>query len=106
MKQLYIFLLAAFSLTAFASGITATGKIDHMYVNNEWSMVHLTGVQSNPDNCQSTAYYAIRPGEKNYEVLHSTLLAAHLSGKSVKFWVNGCGGQNNQYPRIVSVWMY
>ncbi|WP_196161754.1 hypothetical protein [Reinekea sp. G2M2-21] len=106
MKYIGIILVSLFSTFAVASGSTASGKIEHLYLNNTWTMVSVSGISENPDSCESTAYYAIIPSDSNYSALHSTLMAAQLAGKTVKFWVNGCSGQGNKHPKIVSVWMY
>ena len=106
MKRLIFILGFLFSVQLHASGVTAVGEISNIYVNNSWTMVHLPTVSDNPDNCSSTGYYAIVPSDSNYEALHSTLLAAHFANKRVKFWVNGCGGQNGSHPKITSVWVY
>ncbi|GAB1624093.1 hypothetical protein AAOGI_41430 [Agarivorans albus] len=105
MKKLFLMLTLLPALVN-ASGITSVGKIAHIYVNNGWTMVHLTDVSTNPDSCESASYYAIKPSDANYSSLHATLLAAQVAGKRVKFWVNGCSGQGNKHPKIVSVFMY
>ncbi len=93
-------------LVAHAGGGTGSGLIENIYVSNGWTMVHVPSIDSNPDNCASISYFAIKPEEENYAVLHSTLLAAFMAGKPVRFWLSGCGGQSNNHPRIVSVWIY
>ncbi|MCG7534513.1 hypothetical protein [Pseudoalteromonas sp. OOF1S-7] len=93
-----------------AGGNTTQGEIDTLYVNNYWTQVHSSSITGNPDSCggntSTPSYYAIVPTHPNYEALHSTLLAAKFAGKRVKFYVSGCSGQNNQYPRITSIWVY
>lgn len=109
-SKLLVFSCAiAFCIGAFAvqaSGTTATGHIKNVYVNNGWTMVHAPDITDNPDSCNSTSYYAIKPNEPNYNAMHGTLLAAFMANKKVRFWVSGCGGQNNGFPKIVSVWVY
>ncbi|KAF7787854.1 hypothetical protein PRUB_a2362 [Pseudoalteromonas rubra] len=89
----------------YAAGATSIGKIDIMYVNNGWTMVHGEKIKGNPSNCSDSTYYAIVPSHPNYDALHSTLLAAKLAGTNVNFYVSGCSGQNNKYPRITSIWV-
>ncbi|MBW8184274.1 hypothetical protein [Shewanella nanhaiensis] len=101
-----ILVLCFISLHADASGGTGSGVIENIYVNNGWTMVHVPTITNNPDNCPSASYFAIRPTDANYITLHSTLLAAFMAEKTVRFWLSGCGGQNNNHPKIVSVWMY
>lgn len=60
---------------------------------------------NNPDGCDSNFYYAITPGDPNYEAMHATLLAAYFSGKQTRFWVSGCGGQNGLSPKIISIFV-
>lgn len=86
-----------------ASGPTQLGLVESFYVNAGFTMVRMEGVVDNPDECQSTAFYALEPSQPGYEVLHSTLLTAYVSGKTVRFWVDGCGGQYGYYPHIKSV---
>jgi hypothetical protein len=106
MRIAILILSAIITFSAFAGGSTKLGVIDHIYVNNTWTMVDVTGVSDNPDGCNSTAYYAVVPSDANYQTIHSTLMAAQLAGKKVKFYVSGCSGQGNKYPKITSVWMY
>jgi len=110
-RLVYFFFVMSFTMPTIASGGTAKGKITRIYVNNEWTMVlvpellEASNELSNPDGCDSKSYYAIEPDDSNYNALHSTLLAAYLSGKEVNFWVSGCGGQNGKHPKIISVWV-
>ncbi|WP_444890836.1 hypothetical protein [Microbulbifer sp. DLAB2-AA] len=112
-KYLLFFSLLLPSLAFSAGGSTDTGVIEVMYVNGGWTMVRLPaldgaqpGSKNNPDSCPNSSYYALQPDTANYEALHSTLLAAQLANKKVNFWVSGCGGQSNQYPKISSVYLY
>ncbi|MEC4726877.1 hypothetical protein HWQ46_15095 [Shewanella sp. D64] len=103
---MFILILLFISAKSHASGGTGSGLIDNIYVNNGWTMVHVPSITNNPDNCPSVSYFAIRPSDANYLTLHSTLLAAFMAGEPVRFWLNGCSGQNNNHPKIVSVWVY
>lgn len=115
-KIVFNLFLLVFSGIALASGGTLHGKIEKLYVNNTWTMVHVPSLidtneqsqvtQNNPDGCVSISYYAIVPEDQNYSALHSTLLAAYFSGKDVSFYVAGCGGQNGAHPKIISVWVH
>jgi hypothetical protein len=98
-----------FSSMTIASGSTASGVIERIYVNAGWTQVRVPAIdnaQNNPDGCAKTYYFAIHPSDANYSAFHSTILAAQMSGKKVSFWVNGCGGQNSEYPRVTSVWLF
>jgi hypothetical protein len=108
----YFLVLMSLPVVVLASGGTDTDVISSLYVSGSWTMVALPklanaekGSKNNPDSCESTSYYATVPSEPNYNAIHSTLMAAQMSGKKVFFWVNGCGGQGGNYPRIVSVWL-
>lgn len=112
MNKYLILSALLFSSFVNASGGTGSGVITSMYVNNGWTMVHVPdlistemGSKNNPDSCASNYYFAIMPTDQNYSTIHATLMAAQMAGKKVKFWVNGCKGQNNSYPHIVSVWI-
>ena len=95
-----IFLLP---VCANAGDWTTWGEISEIYVHGNWTMVHAEGVNDNPDNCNSTVYYAINPTSTNYNAIHASLLSAFMAKKKVRFWVNSCGGQSNNYPHISSV---
>ena len=88
-----------------AGGGTGWGKITETYVNGGWTMVKVSGFSDNPDSCSSIDYYAINQVDVNYSALHATLLSAQMANKDVRFWVNGCGGQSNSRPHIVSVFV-
>jgi hypothetical protein len=98
----FILILFLVSSESHAGGGTGSGLND----NNGWTMVHVPSITNNPDNCPSANYFAIRPSDTNYLTLHSTLLAAFMAEKPVRFWLNGCSGQGSNHPRIVSVWVY
>ena len=89
----------------YAGGSTNYGEITELYVNNNWTMVRVQGVTANPDSCSGSGYYALNPADKNYEILHSTLLTAQIAGRKVKFYLSGCSGQSQKYPHIISVWL-
>lgn len=93
------------AIHANGNGGTGWGLVTETYVNSGWTMVKVSGVSENPDECMSTVYYALNPSQPSYTIFHSTLLAAHMAGKQVRFWVSGCGGQNDKYPKIVSVFV-
>ncbi len=112
MKNIFLLILISLPSLAQASGGTDSDVISSLYVSGEWTMVMLPnlanaekGSKNNPDSCDSTSYYAIVPTDANYNAMHSTLMAAQMSGKKVMFWVNGCGGQSGRHPKIVSVWL-
>lgn len=106
MRAFLLSILSVFSTTpAFASGSTDWGKVSEIYVNGGWSMVKAEGIDDNPDSCQQPNYYALNPTQLNYETLHSTLMTALVTGQSVRFWVDGCNGQNNEHPHIASVFV-
>lgn len=91
------------NIAGASGGGTAWGKITLLYDNVNWTMVQVSGVTDNPDGCSQVDYYALNQTDINYATLHGTLLAAQLANKDVKFWVNGCGGQSNTRPHIMSV---
>jgi len=99
----FVFLLAASPVDA--GGGSAWGTIIESYTNNNWTMVRASGITDNPDSCTSVYYYAVMPEDKNYETIHSTLLAAQIAEKSVRFYLSGCSGQYGDYPHIVSIWI-
>jgi hypothetical protein len=90
---------------AYASGSTAWGKITVTYVNGGWTMVKVDGFSDNPDECADVDYYALHPNDPNYKVLHAALLSAHIANRYVRFWVDGCSGQGQSRPHIVSVFV-
>lgn len=111
-KSIFAAITLTTSLFAYSSGGTDKGVITSMYVNNGWTMVSVPDLhttikssKNNPDSCTSNSYYAIIPSNPNYTTIHATLMAAQMAGKQVHFWVNGCSGQNGDYPKIVSVWV-
>ncbi|QTL35762.1 hypothetical protein [Pseudoalteromonas viridis] len=92
---------------------TKGGKIDSLYVGNYWTQVHISrgtlAIDTNHcgDKSKTPAYFAINTTHPNYNVLHSTLMAAQFANKTVKLFVDGddCAGQNNNYPRITHIWV-
>ncbi len=102
MKYFLLFLLF-FSSFSLAGEGTKQSLISKVYVASYWAMVRVPDISANPGNCRNTSYYAINPDDRNYESLHSLLLAAYVAGKEVSFWVHGCGGQGNNHPKIISV---
>ncbi len=111
LKYMFSFIVLVYAVNSNAGGSTGYSEIQEMYTNNNWTMVIVPGIRDhntidgNPDKCESKSYYAIMPEDKNYEALHSVLMAAQMSGKSVRFYVGGCSGQNGMFPHIVSIWL-
>lgn len=111
MKKVCGLLLTVFLCSNVAAGgSTEYGKITEMYTSLDWTMVIVPDITSsttrdpNPDLCPKSTYYSIEPEDKNYQAMHSVLMAAHMAGKDVRFYVSGCSGQNNEFPRIISIW--
>lgn len=115
MKVLIFLSTLLIASNVMSGGTTGAGEISNIYVNNGWTMVSIPDLidpsaenqaLNNPDGCTNNGYYAIVPTDSNYSALHATLMAAHFASKRVKFWVNGCGGQNGNHPKISSIWVY
>ena len=105
-KLLFFVLCLVCSSPLFAGGgQTGWGKIIEIYTHPSWTEVKIDGFSNNPDACGSTVWYSL-PLEKNgntaYNSMYTSLLTAFTTGKSVTFWVSGCGGQFS-YPSISSI---
>ena len=106
MKVVIWLLAIVVSVNAYGvGGGTSWGKVTELYVHGSWTMVRVSGITENPDECESVAFYALNSSDANYEVLHSTLMASFMSGKEVRFWLNSCGGQHSKHPHITSVFV-
>lgn len=100
--SLIIFMLSN-SLSAFSGGFSNVGVITEVYVNSGFTQVQMSGGQVNPDSCSATASYGFKTTDQNYEGLLSAILSAQMAGKNVQFYLTGCSGQNDAYPKIVSI---
>lgn len=109
MKKILLFiatiLTIATGVSVSAAVQTTKSAIDATYIWHDWLHVHLTESQTNTENCVSTHYYAIHKDDDNYASKVSMILAAQMSGKSIQFWVNGCGGQSSEYVRVENIWV-
>lgn len=69
------------------------GKITEAYVNAEMTVLRLQFSESivNPGNCEGADFYVreLDDGIASDRFLR-VVLAAHLAGRKVKFWIDGC----------------
>ena len=100
--KLFQLLLLTSAFNACASGFSQWGTIEQTYTSGSWTMVNVSGVDINPDNCEASHYYAINTSDPNYQAILSSLLAAQMAQKNVRFWLSGCGGQDGKYPKLTS----
>jgi hypothetical protein len=105
LKKTVLFFCCVATQAVFAADFSNWGTITQTYTSNSWTMVTVTGDPKNPDACASSSLYALNVADTNYEGMLSTILAAQMGQKSVRFWLSGCSGQSGSYPRIVSVQM-
>jgi hypothetical protein len=99
-RQLIV--MAALVIVAISQGAAARadgdagsgwGKITEAYVNAEGSVLRLQFSESivNPGNCEGADFYV---RELDDDVASDrflrVVLAAHLAGRKVKFWIDGC----------------
>lgn len=88
-------------------GYSSFGKITHLSMGDDLVMV--VGEQyANPDNCQSKYHTYVLSQQKvaSEEMrnrMYSTLLAAKLAGKKVKFFLHGCSTSQRPLVRIIEV---
>ena len=88
---------------AEAGEFSIFGEITEVYTGADWTMVRYSGSAKNPSGCEGTAYYSLNLSHANYEGVLSSILAAQMAKKKVRFWLSGCGGQNGKYPKIMSI---
>lgn len=53
----------------------------------------------NPDSCSGTAWYHLKSSSTYSKEMFSLLLAAHMSGRKVNFYLAGCSELGN-YPLV------
>jgi hypothetical protein len=104
-RVLMVVVLACAVPPAFSGDFSNWGTITQTYTSGSWTMVSVMGTAKNPDSCVSSSHYALNVSDSNYEGILSSILAAQMGQKSVRFWLSGCSGQSGNYPRIVSVQM-
>lgn len=102
-KRSLLLTFLCLSSAVHAGDFSQTGTITLTYTYGDWTMVKMTGTPVNPDSCSSTEYYAIPSADKNYDAIFSSILAAQIAKKNVRFWIGGCDGQYGYYPKIVSI---
>ena len=88
---------------AFAGDFSYWGTIKQTYTGSGWTMIAIEGEMNNPDGCERSDYYAITTSHSNYNGILSSVLSAQMANKKVSFWLSGCGGQGNKYPRLTSI---
>ena len=104
MKKRYFLVLSWFlANTVLATGFSQWGTINQTYTTGSWTMVALSGNDENPDDCPADYYYAIATTDANYEAILSSILAAQMAQKQVRFWLAGCSGGDNKFPKITSI---
>lgn len=103
----FLFLGPTASAAGWSSPGTTGDTIKRIYNHANFLQVQLTTHNQNPDSCPSATYFGLpKPPDidtDQYDQFFSMLLAAELSGAKVRFWLSGCSGQNDQYPKITSI---
>ena len=93
------FLFALFSIEVFASGSTGQMEISSITQrncsNDHDFEVAFKAPHANPDGCSNTTTVNFACTHPAINQIVSIALAAHVSGKKVDAWVDGCdfGGQ-------------
>ncbi len=95
------------------AGAAVSGHLTMVYVPTSGAFVRfqLDASPVNPGNCGSTDGYIVEisPGTTTTNQFVSALLAAHLAGRSVTFWVDGCTtGQywGATWPKAWDIYVY
>lgn len=99
---------AVFAFLALISGYSHAGtwtvwsNVRETYVHTQYGGYGFFGVTDNsvnPNNCSATTWYSVsKQDNPNFNEIYSLMVAAHVSGKKVRFWVEGCSPHN--YPLI------
>ncbi|KPK54774.1 MAG: hypothetical protein AMJ59_24590 [Gammaproteobacteria bacterium SG8_31] len=87
------------------------GKITEAYVNSEMTVLRLQFSESivNPGNCEGADFY-VRELDDSIasDRFLRVVLAAHLAGRKVKFWIDGCSGSRwwgKTRPQIYDIYI-
>lgn len=96
--------------TAGNTGWPGWGHVTEIYANSYWTTVAFDGIAINSGNyvsegCDWGGYFALALNDPNYQAMLSLLVTAQSTNREVTVWLQGCGGANNNYPRIISVRM-
>ena len=102
-KVVALMVFSVCSVQASANQFSPFGEVTESYTSSAWTMVKLSGAMVNAEGCPKTGYYAINSGSSNYDAILSSILAAQMAKKTVRFWLAGCAGQQGEYPKIVSI---
>jgi hypothetical protein len=100
MKQLVLTALASLIAISHAGDARAEGdagsgwgKITEAYIDAEVSVIRLLFSESivNPGGCEGTDFYVRELDDSAAsDRFLRVVLAAHLAGRKVKFWIDGC----------------
>jgi hypothetical protein len=96
MKNILLMIITALSANATAAewvtpNITSVKAFD----SQDNQFIHVSNF-SNPGGCSDASTVVIlRADNTDWKVLHSTLLAGFLAGKTIKLRVNGCSSNNS-----------
>ena len=105
MKKLFVLILV-FSNTALAYDGWSIGKIVKLRYQGHATLISQISA-SNPGECDNTGYIALKEDGSDFtKRAGAALLAAQMSGRSVKLALTGCyNGETSGYPVITEVWI-
>lgn len=102
MKYLIMITFFAVSINCLAGEYSYPGKIKRVQTNG-WNVHVITESEMKSAGCNYNNQYTLVIDSSYMErsqIIYSTILAAYLSGKEVKFWLDEC---EDGFPRIKDV---
>lgn len=106
-KRLYFLVLICVSGAAFSAEESPVGKITSYFTgwNSEQVKVTIAGATYIEGDCPTKdGYMTTESDNSGFKSHTSALLAAYMSGKSVKLIIDGCGPAGR--PKIIGVHIF
>jgi hypothetical protein len=104
-RTILALLLTVVPFAVFASGSAGTLTISSLEFDSVYGLVAVSGPSSwaNPDGCAISSVVIIQASNTYYKDLLALALTASASGKTVNFYVSGCGSTAGGTAPIVQV---
>ena len=112
MKQVLIFItLLSLAMHISAAGwLTSNSSAVINHINIEGGLVRIKYTATDiadPDKCGNEGAAILLDDTKNGDRQYAALLAAHMSGKAIRLYGNGCfTGWDQTWPKIHAVFIY
>lgn len=102
MKKIFIIMVLFYAVSVYAApGWSSFEQVTSIQAGDDAGgaiYIITSGTMVN-DGCTPPGWYVLLSSHPSYNEIYSLVLQARSTGKTIKFYINSCGGTLN-YPKI------